>query len=199
MDCTFKWILSWMLSPHTRLSAGLWRLFHRQYVYQVVHLKNRQFLDVKYLSIKKVKIEGHQFCFPSTHISYRLVTWPHHLLQDKHAACLDSTSKASGWEREKTQSMQCVLSSSHAIYRVCATRNLSQGVSFTPHRHPTKPTPGVLRTTEPPPHLLPRRPSPSSPSKNTSWKLLGKKLFSLWPEIQQRVIRINVEPWKLRL
>lgn len=138
MDCTFKWILSWMLSPHTRLSAGLWRLFHRQYVYQVVHLKNRQFLDVKYLSIKKVKIEGHQFCFPSTHISYRLVTWPHHLLQDKHAACLDSTSKASGWEREKTQSMQCVLSSSHChLQSLCHTQPQPRRVVYTtqtPHK-----------------------------------------------------------------
>ena len=41
---------------------------------QIVHLKNRQSLVVKYISIKKVKIEGHQFCFPSTHISYRSVS-----------------------------------------------------------------------------------------------------------------------------
>ena len=64
----------------------------------------------------------------------------------------------------------------------------------TPHKTDARGT----WTTEPP-HTPCYAPLPFLPSKDASWELLGEKLFSLWLEIQQRAIRISVEPWTLGL
>ena len=146
-----KRILSWMFSPHTHVSVdqldyGDHFTIDNNLIYQIVHLKNRQSLVVKYLSIKKVKIEGHPFCFPRTHISYRSVTWSHHLLQED-TGCVHRWQIWSTWTgKRKSRPRRALWASSRCPHTACATRSLSQDLAL----HPAKPTPGALRTMEPP-------------------------------------------------